>query len=441
MVLRWIAIAGQLGAVFVASELLVLQFPVVLCLVVIGLSILANFLAIFLFPENRRLREPEAAAIVVFDICQLLMLIFLTGGLNNPFALMVLAPIAVSAAALRIRSIALVVTLALALITLVAVYHVPLRYADGTVLQIPFIMLFGFWIGIGTGCVFIATLIRRISDETHTMGDALLATQLALAREQKLTDLGGVVAAAAHELGTPLATIKLASSELSDELEKGSVLHQDAVLIGQQTDRCRDILRTMGRVGGDDPHMRFAPLEAVLEEAAEPHLGRGKKIHFDLSEFDAKETAQPSIRRAPEIIHGLRNLIQNAVDFSGDNVWIIARWDEETITVRITDDGAGFPAHVLGRIGDPFMRRRTRFIEPRPEYEGMGLGLFIAKTLLERTGANLVFANGSDPFLKDAELPAQRGAVVDVVWPRANISDTEGRAGSAEVSSLQPQSV
>jgi two-component system sensor histidine kinase RegB len=248
------------------------------------------------------------------------------------------------------------------------------------------------------------------------MSDALLATQMALAREQKLTDLGGVVAAAAHELGTPLATIKLVSTEMLDELTGD--LQDDARLIRDQADRCRDILRSMGKAGKDDLHLRQAPLGAVLREAAEPHIGRGKAVIFTLvaGEEGLKE---PEILRKPELIHGLRNLVQNAVDFARTTVWIDAHWTSGRIILRIIDDGNGFPAQVIGRIGDPFVRARRieQELRARPGYEGMGLGLFIAKTLLERTGAELSFANAADPFLSPSERPERSGAIVEAVWP------------------------
>jgi two-component system sensor histidine kinase RegB len=197
-------------------------------------------------------------------------------------------------------------------------------------------------------------------------------------------------------------------------------LQEDALLIRQQADRCRDILRDMGRTGKDDLQMRQAPLMRVLEEAAEPHLERGKTVTFDCLSAAAE---QPAILRKPEVIHGLRNLIQNAVDFAANDVLVEADWSETQISVRIMDDGTGFPPDVLGRIGDPFMRRRRngQSRRTRPGYEGMGLGLFIAKTLLERSGAELKFANGTDPALVSETEPADFGAVVEVVWPRATI--------------------
>ncbi|MEM7630776.1 MAG: ATP-binding protein, partial [Pseudomonadota bacterium] len=231
-----------------------------------------------------------------------------------------------------------------------------------------------------------------------------------------------------HELGTPLATIKLTSAELIEELDDRPELREDAALIREQADRCRDILRDMGRAGKDDLHLRQAPLMTVVQEAAEPHTHRGKYVHYTHDPDAGDEIDQPSILRKPEIIHGLRNLVQNAVDFAAANVWIEAHWTAQMITLRIMDDGRGFPQQVLGRIGDPFVRRRKSGSDrqQRPEYEGMGLGLFIAKTLLERSGAELSFANGGDPYSSgDNEIP-HVGAIVEVSWPRPKIDAREG---------------
>jgi two-component system sensor histidine kinase RegB len=161
----------------------------------------------------------------------------------------------------------------------------------------------------------------------------------------------------------------------------------------------------------------------VIEEAAEPHRERGKTITFEFRAAEGADPGQPAILRRPEIIHGLRNLVQNAVDFARNSVWIEAEWDDDRINVRIMDDGRGFPQQLFGRIGDPFMRRRRASPDrsQRPEYEGMGLGLFIAKTLLERTGAELSFANGHDPFLAPSEHPERCGAIIEVAWPRNRI--------------------
>ncbi len=421
--LRWLAIIGQSGAVLFASLELGLILNIGLATAAIGASIVFNIASGIIYPKNKRLSEQETMLTLLFDLSQLVFLLFLTGGLNNPFALLILAPVTISATALRLQSTVFLGLTAILMITVVVRYHVPLRTQDGLILRMPDLFLYGFWISLVIGLAFLAGYARRVTLETHTMSQALLATQMALSREQKLTDLGGVVAAAAHEMGTPLATIKLVSSELLEEVEDQPELKDDITLIREQADRCRDILRDMGRTGKDDMLLHHAPISAVVREAAEPHEDRGKDIHFNFAPKKGSAASQPQIRRQPEIIHGLRNLIQNAVDFASGNVWVDVLWSKTSIRVIVADDGRGYPPDLIGRIGDPFVRKRRGIAEKpqRPQYEGMGLGLFIAKTLLERSGAEITFANGADPFLTSDEIPQRRGAIVEVLWSRDKI--------------------
>ena len=425
ILLRWVAIAGQITAVTLTPQLFEINLELGWCYFVISISVIFNLIAGFVFPENKRLSERQNMSMVIFDLMQLSVLLFITGGLNNPFSLLLLGPVTISATALSLRSTLVLCVMAIISVTVLAFHYIPLSTQSGQVLEIPQLFIFGQWIALIIAVVFTSAYSRRVTSEIPLMSDALAATQLALAREQKLTDLGGVVAAAAHELGTPLATIKLASAELVNELRELPELREDAELIVEQTNRCRDILRDMGRAGKDDIHMRQAPLNTGVEAAAEPHMDRGKDVVINLHNLDEPTSPQPAILRMPEIIHGLRNLIQNAVDFSKTTVWIETRWTDDVIVVRILDDGNGFPHQLLGRLGDPFMgRRRTRPKDKsRPEYEGMGLGLFIAKTLLERSGARLQFANGTD------EAGYQNnsiGTVIEVRWPRSAIDARSG---------------
>lgn len=429
IVLRWVAIAGQIAALLVAQQIIGLQLLVGLCYLAVGVSVIGNLIAMFVFPENTRLTEVQNFMMVLFDLLQLGFLLFLTGGLHNPFSLLLLGPVTISASILSLRSFVIMASVAALIASLLARFYIPLQISDGQVLEIPDIFLIGHWLALVIAILFFGAYSRRVSQEMHSMSDALAATQMALSREQKLTDLGGVVAAAAHELGTPLATIKLTSSELIEELEDNPDLKEDAELIREQADRCRDILRDMGRAGKDDVHLRQAPLSTTIEEAAEPHEGRGVLIGYSYDPLPGGNATQPSVLRLPEIIHGLRNLVQNAVDFAQDHVWIEAEWDDDRISIRIADDGPGFPTHLIGRIGDPFVRRNRRGPSStsgqRAEYEGMGLGLFIAKTLLERTGGELTFANGRDA-LAPADSETGYGAIVEVTWPRTLIDGQTG---------------
>jgi two-component system, sensor histidine kinase RegB len=427
IMLRWMAIAGQLLAILVAEVIFGFHLPLGMCLLAVSAAMSANFILGAVYPPTKRLSELESLLALLFDALQLAALVFLTGGLTNPFALLLLAPVIVSASALNLRATLILGGVSALLTTGVFLVQMPLVQQNGQVFDTPFLFKFGFWISILIGIAFLGLYARKVSTELNAMSDALLATQMALSREQKLTDLGGVVAAAAHELGTPLATIKLISSELARELKDSPALREDAQTIRDQADRCRDILREMGKSGKDDLLIRAAPLSEVLREASQPHSARGKALHFDIRPRDTG-SSEPHILRRPEIIHGLRNLIQNAVDFAAGNVWIDGSWSPTEIRIAITDDGKGYPAQLIGRIGDPFLRSKSGVSGDRAEYEGMGLGLFIAKTLLERTGATMSFSNATDPFLKRQEAPQRCGAVVEAIWPRANLVSERGAA-------------
>ncbi len=424
VVLRWVAILGQITAILIASLWIGLDLPLELCLAVIGISVALNIVATILFPANNRLSEKNAFYTLSFDLLQLAALLYLTGGLSNPFSVLLLAPVIVSASTLSARSTALLGTAFVILSAVLLESYIPLQLSDGTLVSPPRLMIFGSWVALTVAVVFLAIYARRVAVETYTMSEALTATRLALGREQQLTALGGVVAAAAHELGTPLATIKLVARELADELSDMKELSQDAELIASQADRCRDILRGMGRRGKDDILVQSSAISVIVEEAAEPHIDRGKQVHFQSGAMGKPESPapQPEIRHMPELIHGLRNLIQNAVDFSSANVWIDVSWDQSDLRITISDDGSGYPPELLGRIGDPFLHRRTGVIpqkDPRKGYEGMGLGLFIAKTLLEGSGADISFDNAED--LGNAAVHSSTGAVVTIEWKLSDI--------------------
>ena len=419
--LRWLAVLGQTATLIGAQTLLDLALPLAPVTLAVAALVIANLLVIVRHPAGHRLTEGAALRFVLLDLAQLTALLFLTGGLDNPFALLFVAPVTVAATVLSLRAVATVGILALVAITLLGGYHVPLRLQDGAELHLPRLFLFGFWAAIIVGTLFLGGLIWRLTQEAERMSTALFATQSALAREQKLHDLGGVVAAAAHELGTPLATIKLTASELRDEvaaaLPDRPDLSEDVALIAEQADRCRDIMRSMGRTGKDDRQTRVAPLEAVVREAADPHAARGVAVVHDARGLGGVLDGPPHVRRTPEVIHGLRNLVQNAVDHAATTVRIGVSWSDHAVRVQVSDDGAGYPVEMLPRLGDPFLRRPRR--RRRGGDEGMGLGLFIAKTLLERTGATVRFRNAPGG-----------GAEAEATWPRSALEVPRGVVGA-----------
>ncbi|AXC48852.1 sensor histidine kinase [Paracoccus suum] len=414
ILLRWVAILGQLVAVAVAVALgLHFQNGMVLGVIAIGAG-----LNLVLSWRGVRPDGWQVTAQLALDVAQVAALLVLTGGMSNPFALLILAPVTIAATALNRNNVLFLGLATAAMVSFAAVMSLPLVDRAGHELKMPHLLEVGHWFALVIAICFFAAYALRVSNELRARATALSATEMALAREQKLQHLGGVVAAAAHEMGTPLATIKLISTELADELsdilEDRPELAGDLALLRQSADRCRDILRSMGRAGKDDVMLHNAPLGALIEEAAAPHAARGRIVQSMSADGSSPE---PMVKRDPGVIHGLRNLVQNAVDFAAHTVRVEAAWNASRVMVTISDDGPGYSPAMLARIGEPFLRAR-RPDDDRPGYEGMGLGLFIAKTLLERSGATLTFRNGGP------------GAVVEVAWPRARIeSDIRGPLG------------
>ncbi|MDO5648338.1 ActS/PrrB/RegB family redox-sensitive histidine kinase [Paracoccus sp. (in: a-proteobacteria)] len=402
MLLRWAAVLGQLASVVVALWL-GLGFALGPVLALIAALVASNLWLMRHSPMQ--LSPRQAAGQLAFDLLQLSLLLGLTGGLTNPFALLMLAPVTIAATTLTARQTVALGVATVALMTLAAVFAQPLIAPDGSVLQMDPLLMLGHWAALVIGVAFFATYAHRVTAELQATNSALFATQMALLREQRLQHLGGVIAAAAHEMGTPLATIKLIAAELADELQDRPDLRDDANALRDCAMRCAEILRNMGQAGKDDLHLRATPLRAVIDDAASPHAGRGVAIHID--------AAGPIIRRDPGVIHALRNLIQNAVDFAATRVDVVAETGD-LLRVTISDDGPGYPPAILARLGDPYLRQRST--PRRGGYEGMGLGLFIAKTLLERSGAQVDFANGAT------------GAKVRVTWPIDRIAADDRQA-------------
>jgi two-component system sensor histidine kinase RegB len=431
LTLRWVAVAGQAAAVVVAQVLFDLDLPDNALFFTIGIAAFVNLVAWNIQPRNKRLTERDAMLSLLFDLGQVSVLLILTGGLTNPFSALLLAPVTIAASVLTLRSTLILASAAMGPTSLMLVFHRPLVFVDGTVLRPPDLYLLGVWVALSLGIIFMAIYIRRIGLETARMSEALAAAQVALSREQRLTAIGAMAAAAAHELGTPLATIKLISGELARDLADDPGHAEDLALLREQTDRCREILRDLSEGGRDDSHVKHVPITAVLDEAARPHRDRGKEIIYRVNGLDPADPGAlpPTVMRRPEIIHGLRNLIQNAVDFAASTIWIDIVERPNTLRLTVGDDGPGFKAEVLDMLGDPYVTTRGRgraVAEKDGEYQGMGLGLFIAKTLLERSGARLVFANAR------RKKPGEpTGAVIACLWPRDAIVSARSVAREA----------
>ena len=416
--LRWLAIVGQTGAVLGVYFVLGFPLPLGLCLAVIAFSAWLNIFLTIRWRKSIRLHETHAGLLLVYDVLQLAVLLFLTGGLENPFSFLFLVPVTISATSLSMRWTLMLGLMALAAATFLAFYHYPLPWVPGQAFALPDVYIGGMWAAIMSGVVFSAIYARRIADEARQMSAALSATEMVRAREQRLSALDGLAAAAAHELGTPLATIALVAKELKRELPLEGSHKEDIDLLISQTARCREILaRLSSREAQTDEMYQRTRILVMIEDLIAPLRGSDVVIAVtstaDLD--DRAEENEPVLRRNPAIAYGLGNLLENAVDFALARVEVDARWTASQVSITVRDDGPGFQENIFDRLGDPFVTSRPGYGEETGEpgrHEGMGLGFFIAKTLLERSGASVSLANRPMP---------EHGAVVHVVWPRGSI--------------------
>lgn len=417
--LRWLAVAGQSAAVAVVHFELGYKLPFAACLAVIAMAAALNFWVGLRWPASHRLSDDAAFGLLAFDIMQLAALLYLTGGLQNPFSILFLAPVLISASSLApMRTTALGLLAALCA-TLLVFYHRKLPWNGDDGLELPSLYLAGIWTAILLGIAFTAVFAYRIAEEARQLSAALAATELVLAREQHLSQLDGLAAAAAHELGTPLATIALVAKELDLQAEPGSAFAEDTKLLREQVDRCRTILSKLNSLGDDESgFLGRMSLRHLLEELVEPHRSFGIGVEVEAS----GDGAEPVSRRSPGLLYGLGNLVDNAVDFAETRVAIVAHWSADEVSVEIRDDGPGFASDVLLRVGEPYVTTRGAGRGQSDAGSGLGLGLFIAKTLIERSGAQLTLSNAAAPH---------RGASARIVWPRTAFEDRTAYVASA----------
>jgi two-component system sensor histidine kinase RegB len=414
--LRWFGVGGQLVTVAGVYFGLGFDLPLGPCLALIALSAWVNVFLRVRYPARFRLSPTFATGLLAYDIAELAGLLFLTGGIQNPFTFLLVAPVTVSAATLPARNTVLLGALALSAAALLIELHLPLPWQPGQTFNLPRLYKVGMLASIAAGMIFLVLYAARLSKEARQMSTALAATEHVLAREQRLHALDGLAAAAAHELGTPLATISVVTKELERDTADIPGIKDDIALLRSQAERCREILRKLTRSPSEqDPHHMSLPVTQLLQEAAAPYRMLAAKI--EISSQPGEDAVlgaerEPVGERRPGVIYGVGNLIENAADFARERVEVTARWDDREVVITIADDGPGFAPEIIDTLGDPYVTTRghgQRTGRGGREASGLGLGFFIAKTLLERSGARLSFSN--------RDLPAT-GAVVRIAWPR-----------------------
>jgi len=428
--LRWLAVAGQSAALFLVYFALGYSLPILYCAVAIAVSAGLNAVLAIRYAPAHRLTNREATFYLAFDVLQLAALLYLTGGITNPFALMFLGPVVIAAATLNLGNVLILAGIAFASVSLIAVVHRPLPWPQGEALPLPQLYQAGIWTALVIGIGFTSVYAWRIASESARMSAGLAATQLALAREHRLAALGALATAAAHELGTPLGTIAVVARELERSLPENSSEVEDVRLLREQAERCRAII---ARLANPEATLLGAtarlPLGAFLDDVADPHRGEDLEIRVTVTPPQGG-SQEPQVWRAPELLHGLGNIIENAADFAQSLVAVTAGWDEQFLYISVADDGPGFAPEIFEALGEPYITSRPGLhalgesdIGPQGplnhQHEGMGLGFFIAKILLEQTGG-----------LVNAENPPGGGAQVSVRWARGVVDGAQPPAQS-----------
>lgn len=414
---RWIAILGQLFAVSFVAFYLDFPMPLGWCLALIALSAWVNVFLAVRYPANHKLTASFATLLLAYDLLQLSALLYLTGGIENPFMMLIVAPVTVSAATLRMKNTLFLGAIALGATVFLIYKYEPLPWERGFRVDLPFVYKLGLAAAIASTMTFLALYSWRLARERRQMSTALSATELVLSHEQRLHALDGLAAAAAHELGTPLSTITLISKELEHEFGQHEVFGEDIRLLRSQAERCREILQKLTKSPGEqDPVHAHVSIHEIIDEAALPHQAAATFVAVSAKPaVTAVDTGrkEPVGERRPGVIFGIGNIIENAVDFAKRRVEVDASWDANSVYVTISDDGPGFAPELVDTLGEPYVTSRPGLSggsRKKGGGNGLGLGFFISKTLLERSGASLTFENRPKP---------ETGAIVKIVWPRS----------------------
>ena len=407
-ILRYIAIFGQFFAINIVYFYLGLPFPIEASYAVISAGLLTNLYLQFKIKINQ-LKDLYASIFLVFDLIQLSILLYLTGGIFNPFCFLLIIPAIVSSTFLSMGTTIILGIITSVLLLVISFIHLPLPGEDMNLLHFPNFYKIGIVISIFIGLIFLSYFGIRFAGETKKRSEALNKLQEVISKEYELESLGGQAAAAAHSLGTPLATISVVAKELKKEIGSNTELSKDVDLLISQTKRCSEILKQISKKQiEEDIFLSSIKFEDLLEEIISSFKETSSK---EINLSVAKDENKISIQRTPEIIYGLRNFIGNAVKFSKSKVKINLFSDKNLIEIKINDDGPGIPEDIIKKIGEPYIKSKSKELSSN---SGLGLGTFLGKTLLERQNAKLSFKRNSD----------LGGALISITWNPKSFSNS-----------------
>ena len=398
--LRWIALIGQYLTINIVNFIFKFELPFFVCSVAIFAGVVSNFYLQFIFKKNQ-LNNFTSTFVLFYDLIQLSILLYLTGGITNPFSILLIVPAIVASTFLNLRStINLSITTIVILIVL-TIYNFPLPHYGELHFHIPDTYLYSLPVAIIITLIFLTYFGVRFGNESRKRTEALNKLELILAKEHELESIGLQAAAAAHSLGTPLSTITVVARELEKEIGKNPKYAKDIDLLLSQTKRCSEILKNLSKDQlQEDDFLSNIKIEELLSEIVRSFNEISEK---KLSLIVEKNILNPQIDRTLEITYGLRNFIGNAVKYGNSLVDISLESNNKITEVKVCDDGPGFSEDILDVLGEPYIRSKNKIISLK---SGLGLGTFIGKTLLERMKANVKFD----------KCPKTNGAMVIIKW-------------------------
>ena len=400
VILRWIALVGQYLTINIVFFVFKFELPFFYCSLVIFLGTVTNFYLQFIF-KNNQLNNFTSTFILFYDLLQLSLLLYLTGGITNPFSILLVVPAIVASTFLNLKStVNLSITTILILIVL-TIYNFPLPHYGELHFHVPDTYLYALPIAIIITLIFLTYFGVRFGIESRKRTQALNKLELILAKEHELESIGVQAAAAAHSLGTPLSTITVIAKELKKEIGNNSKYSEDINLLLSQTKRCSDILKKISQDQlKEDNFLNDIKIQELIEEIIRSF---GEISQKKMSIVVKKNKLNPKIGKTLEITYGLRNFIGNAVKYSKSSVEVSLESDEQITSVKVCDDGPGFSDDIIGILGEPYIRSKNKIISSK---SGLGLGTFIGKTLLERMKANVQFGKCNKT----------NGAMVTINW-------------------------
>jgi two-component system sensor histidine kinase RegB len=400
VILRWIALIGQYLTISVVYFIFKFELPFFHCSLIILIGVLTNFYLQFKFKKNQ-LNNFTSTFFLFYDLIQLSILLYLTGGITNPFTILLIVPAIVSSTFLNLKSTINLSIVTIIILLILTIYNLPLPHYGELHFHVPDTYLYSLPIAIIITLIFLTYFGVRFGIESRKRTEALNKLELILAKEHELESIGLQAAAAAHSLGTPLSTITVVARELEKEIGNNPKYAKDIDLLLSQTKRCSDILKNLSKDQlKEDSFLSDIKIEELLNEIIRSFSEiSGKKLSF----FAEKNKLNPQIERTLEITYGLRNFIGNAVKYSNSSVDITLESNNKITEVKVCDDGPGFSEDILNVLGEPYIRSKNKIISSK---SGLGLGTFIGKTLLERMKANVKFD----------KCPQTNGAMVTIKW-------------------------